>query len=111
MSVEQRSDARYQVCFDAEVSDGAAARAVQVANLSRRGCRFLCGAGELADGARIDLMVSRVGAVGAHVIWRRGDWFGVVFDEPLRDAVLDHLRLFVSHEPALYTEDQLTRTG
>lgn len=100
-----RREPRYNVSLDASFRNGAATRRpVRVTNLSATGCRFVSSARRLGMGTCITLAFGRAGFVDAKVRWRMGDTHGVRFERALRPAVLDHIRLFLSEEPALVAE-------
>ena len=102
---EKRREPRYTVRLEAQVRNGSgSARAVRVTNLSRQGCRFELCEIRLGQGSFLTITVGPVGFLDAHVQWRDGDWHGIRFDQPLHPAVLDHLRLFLSQEPALVAD-------
>ena len=101
MSQESRRDPRYSVTVDAsfgnEAVDGSP---VKVTNVSARGCRFST-VKRLDKGSSIVLAFGKAAVLDAKVRWRVGGAHGVRFATPLHPAVLDHIRLFLSKEPAL----------
>ncbi len=106
MSVEQRIEDRYDVQVVADLSSQAgAARPISVTNLSRNGCRFVADRG-IRFGTRITIAAGRAGTLTARVRWRFGRTHGVRFDQPLPEAVFDHIRLFLSEQPGLVAERQ-----
>ncbi len=105
MGHEQRQDERYRVGLAARLSDEVAqSRAVTVTNVSTRGCRFNLIGEALEPGAALRMAFGRAGTVDARVKWRAGSAYGVGFDHPLQAVMLDHIRLFLSEEPALVAE-------
>ena len=105
MAHEKRQDERYKVGLAARLSDDAAhARAVTVTNVSTRGCRFNLSEHPLEAGMALTMAFGRVGSIDARVKWRAGRSYGVRFDQPLPSVKLDHIRLFLSEEPALVAE-------
>jgi PilZ domain-containing protein len=105
MSREHRREDRYNVAVAASFRHGAGtSRAVRVPPLSARGCRFISADGGLGKGTFITLSFGRAGTLDARVKWRVGDAHGVRFDAPLEPALLDHIRLFLSEQPALVAE-------
>ena len=60
----------------------------------------------LGDGDYITLKIGPVGPLDAKIVWRDVDEHGIEFEGPLHPAVLDHLRLFLSENPALYAEGE-----
>lgn len=102
MGREKRSEARYEVKLEAQVRNGIGSqRKVEVTNLSQQGCRFRLREKRLGQGAFLTITVGRLGFLDARVKWRQDDWHGIRFDRPLHPAVFDHIRLFLSREPAL----------
>ena len=105
MSREHRRENRYNVAVAASFRNGTGtSRAVRITNLSARGCRFNSHDGRLVKGAFVTLSFGRAGSQEGRVKWRTGDTHGVRFDQPLEPAALDHIRLFLSEEPALVAE-------
>ena len=104
MSEENRRDPRYCVAVDASFGDEeVAGSAVRVTNLSARGCRFST-VRRIEKGAHIVLAFGEAAVLDAKVRWRVGGAHGVRFEAPLHPVVLDHIRLFLSKEPALVAE-------
>ena len=58
----------------------------------------------LDKGALIVLAFGEAAVLDAKVRWRVGGAHGVRFETPLHPVVLDHIRLFLSKEPALVAE-------
>lgn len=105
MAREDQREPRYKVAVDASFRLGTAnRRAVTVTNLSATGCRFVSQGPRLGLGSLVTLSFGRGSLVDAKVRWRFGDTHGVRFSRPLQPAMLDHIRLFVSREPALVAE-------
>lgn len=105
MAREDRREPRYAVAVDASYCHGVASRRpVKITNLSATGCRFVSPGRRLGLATFITLSFGRAGLVEARVRWRLGHTHGVRFVRPLQPAVLDHIRLFVSKEPALVAE-------
>ena len=104
MTQENRRDPRYSVTINAsfgnEAVDGSA---IRVTNLSARGCRF-SSVRRLDKGSAIVLAFGEAAVLDAKVRWRVGGAHGVRFSVPLHPVVLDHIRLFLSKEPALVAE-------
>ncbi|MBO0749258.1 MAG: hypothetical protein J2O44_02350 [Porphyrobacter sp.] len=102
---EQRRSPRYGVELRGIVRSGSLADdRVIISNLSREGCRFSAPHRRIAGGTRLTIALGPVGILHARVAWRVGPVHGVSFDQPLHPAVLDHMRLFLSSEPALIEE-------
>ena len=105
MDDNRRRAPRYGVEVDGIIrgADGAT-QTVAIANLSVDGCRFTAPGRRIAAGTLLTFEVGPAGPLQAQVAWRVGAVHGVSFDEPLHPAVLDHIRLFLSTEPALIEE-------
>lgn len=103
-----KSEDRYNVQVGVDLHNGVgSARSVTVTNLSRSGCRFVADR-QLRFGARIAIAIGRAGVLNARVVWRIGKTHGVRFDRPLPQPVFDHIRLFLSKQPALVAERQVS---
>jgi hypothetical protein len=101
-----RRDPRYSVTVDASVGDEAVAgSAVRVTNVSARGCRF-SSVRRIEKGSLIVLAFGEAAVLDAKVRWRVGGAHGVRFEAPLHPVLLDHVRLFLSKEPAFVAERQ-----
>lgn len=101
----RRRSPRYGVDVDGIIrSGGGAEHAVAIANLSVDGCRFTASGRRMAAGTLLAIGIGPVGLLHARVAWRVGAVHGVSFDQPLHPAVLDHIRLFLSQEPAFIEE-------
>ena len=104
MERKDRRDPRYNVMVDASFgSETVAGSAVRVTNLSARGCRFNS-VRRMEMGTAIVLSFGDATLLEAKVRWRAGGSHGVRFVTPLDDMVVDHIRLFLSKEPALVAE-------
>jgi hypothetical protein len=104
MDGEHRRDPRYNVTVDASFGNEAVAgSAIRVANVSARGCRF-ASVRRLDKGSLIVLAFGAAAVLDAKVRWRVGGSHGVRFETPLNPVLLDHIRLFLSKEPALVAE-------
>lgn len=104
MAHEQRQDERYKVGLAARLANDANSRAVTVTNVSARGCRFNLAGLPLEAGAGLTMTFGRAGTLASRVQWRAGNAYGVRFDQPLHATTLDHIRLFLSEQPALVAE-------
>lgn len=104
MGPEQGRDRRYAVKVEGKTEhrDGQV-QAVQVTNLSANGCRFEA-ARPFGDYAFLTLSFGKAETLEAQVCWRIGETHGVRFARPLHPALLDHVRLFLSEQPALVAE-------
>jgi hypothetical protein len=100
----RRIEPRYRVKVAGDLHDGiSAALKVTIANLSLRGCRFSARRAVQA-GAYVTLALGSAGYYDARVMWSEGEDHGAAFDHPLHPAVLDHVRYFVSSQPAFRAE-------
>ena len=68
------------------------------------GCRINASGRRFAAGTLLTIGVGPVALIHARVAWRVGPVHGISFDQSLHPAVLDHIRLFLSREPALIEE-------
>ena len=104
MGHESRREDRYNVAVAASFENGTgASNPVRVTNISATGCRFSA-PGKLPMGSLITMSFGRLGLLHTKVKWRVGTGHGVRFDTPLQPAALDHIRLFLSEEPAFVAE-------
>jgi hypothetical protein len=104
MKREGRRDPRYNVTVNASFgSEAVTGSAVRVTNVSARGCRF-ASVRRIEKGSAIVLAFGDAAVLEAKVRWRVGGSHGVRFEAPLNPVVLDHIRLFLSKEPALVAE-------
>jgi hypothetical protein len=104
MARQFRRDPRYNVTVDASFRNEAVTRsAIRVINVSARGCRF-ASVRRLETGTPIELAFGDAATLEGKVRWRVGGAHGVRFGKPLDPALLDHIRLFLSSEPAFVAE-------
>ena len=102
---ERRGAPRYGVDVQGIIrtGDGEEDR-VTISNLSCDGCRLSAPGRRFRIGTVLAISVGPTGIVRARVTRRAGATHGISFDDPLQTAVLDHIRLFLSREPALIEE-------
>ncbi len=106
MTEDRRGEPRYMVVVDGKLRNASgSSQPVEVSTLSATGCR-LRSPRQLAEGDFFTLKIGPVGPLDAKVAWREGEIHGVQFEELLHPAVLDHMRLFLSENPALYVEGE-----
>lgn len=106
MGLEMRREPRYAVVITGNLRNASLRpQVVQVTNLSASGCR-LESERRLGQGDFITLKIGPIGPLDAKVAWRDADAHGIEFEGPLHAAVLDHMRLFLSENPALYAEGE-----
>jgi hypothetical protein len=79
---------------------------VAISSLSIDGCRFASARRRISAGTALTMALGPVGVIHASIAWRVGPIHGVRFDQALHPAVLDHIRLFLSNEPALIEEER-----
>jgi hypothetical protein len=79
---------------------------VAISSLSIDGCRFSSARRRISAGTALTMALGPVGVIHAQIAWRVGPVHGVRFDQALHPAVLDHIRLFLSTEPALIEEER-----
>jgi hypothetical protein len=104
MDIRRRSP-RYGVEVEGIVRDaGGVSYTVAISSLSLDGCRLNAPGRRMAAGTLLTIGVGPAGQIPARVAWRVGPVHGVSFDQPLHRAVLDHIRMFLSAEPALIEE-------
>ncbi len=102
---DRRRAARYDVEVQGIIrGEGGVECVVPISSLSVEGCRLTVAERRLAAGTLLSIAVGPVGLLHARVAWRVGAIHGVSFDQPLHPTVLDHIRLFLSSEPALIEE-------
>ena len=61
-------------------------------DVSLTGCRFDCATCDLCRGDRIVFRFGEEIKVAGRIAWRRGNTAGVQFDNPLPEAISQHLR-------------------
>ena len=102
---DRRRAARYGVEVQGIIrGEDGVERTVAISNLSVEGCRLTVPRRQLAAGTLLTIGVGPVGLIHARVAWRVGAVHGLSFDQALHPAVLDHIRRFLSAEPALIEE-------
>jgi hypothetical protein len=87
-----RSEPRHDLSISGRVHTGLGVREVTILDLSEHGCRFhdrFCG---LRSGMPVSVRIGSVGPVRASVRWRRGEYVGIQFENPLYPSVLEHIR-------------------
>ncbi len=101
MTREKRREDRYSVVLDARIRNGSGVvHEAMVSDLSRTGCRITSPRRRLGPNSFLTITVAGVGFLDARVQWRDGNEHGIRFDRPLHQAVLDHIRHYLSREPA-----------
>lgn len=101
---DKRREPRYIVDLGASFRNASGEpRRIKVSNLSAQGCRFSTKK-RMGVGDYLTVTIGHLSYIDACVKWRSGDVHGVRFVQPLHPAVLDHLRLFLSEQPAALPE-------
>jgi hypothetical protein len=101
----RRASPRYAVAVEAVIrAPGGSEHKASLSNLSLHGCRCSVLGRRIPAGTRLSIAVGPVTLLHARIAWRVGAVHGISFDEALHPAVLDHIRLFLSTEPALIEE-------
>ena len=105
---DRRGGPRYGVDVEGIIrsSSGGEDR-VTISNLSCDGCRLSAPGRRFAVGTVLTMAVGPIGIIRARVTRRVGASHGISFDQPLPRAEFDHIRLFLSKEPALIEERHL----
>ena len=102
---DKRGAPRYGVDVEGTIRrDGGGEERVAISNLSRDGCRLSAPGRRFAIGTALEIAIGPIGIVRARVTRRVGASHGVSFDRRLPKAEFDHIRLFLSKEPALTAE-------
>jgi hypothetical protein len=83
---------RHELSIIGKILTGAGVRDVTIVDLSEQGCRFHDRSCNLRPEMAISVRIGSVGPVRATVKWRRGEYVGIHFDNPLYPSVLDHIR-------------------
>ena len=67
-------------------------RDVPISDISASGCRFFDRFGQMEPGTRVSVKIGPIGPIASIVRWCEQSTVGVQFENPLYDAVLDHIR-------------------
>ena len=90
--MSERVSPRHEIVIIGRVRMGTGSRDVTIQDLSEHGCRFHDRFSSLQVHAPVTVKIGPVGPIAGHVKWRRGEYVGVEFVNPLYPAVLDHIR-------------------
>jgi hypothetical protein len=102
---DRRRAPRYGVEIEGIIRSGIGGEdRVAISSLSVDGCRFNSARRRISSGTPLTITVGPVALIQARVAWRVGPVHGLRFEQSLHPAVLDHIRLFLSKEPALIEE-------
>ena len=86
-----RAEPRHDISIIGRVHTGAGVRDVTILDLSEQGCRFHDRFCTLRPGMPVSVRIGPVGPVRSSVKWRRGEYVGIKFDNPLYPSVLQHI--------------------
>ena len=87
----ERDEARFDVTLTGRMYGAGGSREVTIFDLSTRGCRVEDNS--LArPGALITIKIGTVGPIAGVIRWRRDNFVGIKFENPLYPAVLDNIR-------------------
>ena len=93
MGVETRSETRHPITVQGRFRrTNGQLRDVPIGDISASGCRFYDRFGKMEPGTRLSLKIGAIGPIAAVVRWCEASTVGVKFEQPLYDAVLDHIR-------------------
>jgi hypothetical protein len=88
----ERGELRHDTSILGRLRTSSGARDVTVLDLSEHGCRFHDRFGQMPEGISVTIKIGPVGPIAAMVKWRRGEYVGVQFENPLYPSVLEHIR-------------------
>ena len=86
-----RNEPRYDITLIGRIYGVGGSREVTIFDLSTRGCRVRDYASP-REGANVSVKIGTIGPVAGIVRWRRDDFIGIKFNNPLYPAVLDAIR-------------------
>lgn len=87
----ERDEPRFDVTLIGRLYGSGGSREVTIFDLSTRGCRVrdLTSA---RPGALVTIKIGTVGPIGGVIRWRRDNFIGIMFENPLYPAVLENIR-------------------
>lgn len=87
----KRDEPRFDVTLMGRLYGSGGSREVTIFDLSIRGCRVedLTSA---RPGSLVTIKIGTVGPIGGVIRWRRDNFIGIKFENPLYPAVLDNIR-------------------
>lgn len=88
----ERNAQRHDIAIIGKMRTGTGKRDVTIVDLSERGCRIYDRMGYLTTGKAVTIKVGPVGPIDATIRWQAKGYAGLLFDNPLYPAVLDHIR-------------------
>lgn len=89
---KERIEKRHELTILGRVFTGSGPRNVTVLDLSEQGCRFHDPSGHYSHGTALTIKLGPIGPVAATVKWRREDYVGIQFANPLYPSVMEHIR-------------------
>ncbi len=98
--MEERRDERHGLIVNGRYRTGTGMPMdIVLHDLSKSGCQIHDRLGRLDMGQFLTIRIGPIGPIDAHVRWLRGRMAGIEFDNPLNDAVLEHLRTIAEPAP------------
>ncbi|WP_120078387.1 PilZ domain-containing protein [Aurantiacibacter odishensis] len=88
----ERDAQRHGISVIGKMRTGTGKRDVTIVDLSERGCRIFDRMGLLTPGKTVTIKIGPVGPIDATIRWQERPYAGLLFDNPLYPAVLDHIR-------------------
>lgn len=88
----ERGAERHDISIVGKLRTGHGKRDVTIVDLSERGCRIYDRLGYLSPNLAVTIRIGPVGPLDATVRWQDPPYAGILFDNPLYPAVLDHIR-------------------
>ncbi|GAA5051104.1 hypothetical protein GCM10023208_10620 [Erythrobacter westpacificensis] len=88
----ERDAQRHDISIIGKIRTGTGKRDVTIVDLSERGCRIFDRMGYLTPGKAVTIRIGPVGPIDATIRWQEQPYAGLLFDNPLYPAVLDHIR-------------------
>lgn len=87
----ERGEPRFDVTLIGRIYGSGGSREVTIFDLSTRGCRAE-DYSHAKPGSLVTIKIGTVGPIGAVVRWRRDNFVGLKFENPLYPAVLENIR-------------------
>ncbi|MWV28226.1 PilZ domain-containing protein [Aurantiacibacter rhizosphaerae] len=88
----QRGAERHDISIVGTLRTGTGKRDVTIVDLSERGCRIQDRMGHLSPDLSVTIRIGPIGPIAALVRWQDRNYAGLLFENPLYPAVLDHIR-------------------
>ncbi|GAA5049776.1 hypothetical protein GCM10023208_08230 [Erythrobacter westpacificensis] len=87
----ERDEPRFDVTLIGRMYGSHGSREVTIFDLSTRGCRVE-DLSHAKPGSIVTIKIGTVGPIGAVIRWRRQNFVGLKFENPLHPAVLENIR-------------------